>query len=218
MRKKRFLLLIYPLLFAITVANAYTGKLYTSDELTSAFISSIAQTRQGYLWVGTGNGLNRFDGYHFKQYVSRENDEKALPHKIVTALFTDKNGQLWVGTAKGLASYNVAKDVFEHYKLRGKLDEEPRITSMTQLHNGNLLVATSGYGIYKIAKGSHTGKRVLLYNKVGNSDFCCVIHVDRCGRLWTGNKDGRICCYTDKGKLLLAFNSDYGIPMSTVCF
>jgi signal transduction histidine kinase/ligand-binding sensor domain-containing protein len=71
------------------------------DGLPQDSVRAITQTRDGYLWVGTGGGLARFDGVHFKVFGLAD----GLPALHVRALLEDRRGVLWVGTANGLARF-----------------------------------------------------------------------------------------------------------------
>ncbi len=89
---------------------------------------AIVQTRDGYLWIGTGGGLARFDGVRFKVFGMAE----GLPSLHVRALLEDRHGALWIGTAKGLCRYAGGK--FQTWTVRdglagdiiSRLAEDPR--------------------------------------------------------------------------------------------
>jgi len=81
----------------------YTRTNWTQkDGLPEDVINAIVQTTDGYLWLGTDEGLARFDGYDFTLFTQ---DTSKLPSNSVTALAAGPDGSLWVGTAKGLAHY-----------------------------------------------------------------------------------------------------------------
>src|SRR5690242_14283356 len=64
---------------------------------------TIAQGHQGYIWVGTQNGLARFDGVRFTTYTP--DSEPALPGIYIRTLLRGRDGRMWIGTYKGLAVY-----------------------------------------------------------------------------------------------------------------
>ncbi|MEH6736654.1 EAL domain-containing protein [Shewanella sp.] len=76
-----------------------------ADGLSQDTVTAIVEDPEGYVWVGTINGLNRFDGNEFKQFYAEEN-ENSLPSSFIRNLLIDDNGTLLVGTDKGLVSYN----------------------------------------------------------------------------------------------------------------
>jgi signal transduction histidine kinase/ligand-binding sensor domain-containing protein/DNA-binding response OmpR family regulator len=76
----------------------------------------ITQDREGFIWIGTADGLNRFDGYSFKVYKKNPNDTTSLKSNIINCLFTDSYGHLWIGTySGGLSRYDKEKDSFYNY-------------------------------------------------------------------------------------------------------
>jgi signal transduction histidine kinase/ligand-binding sensor domain-containing protein/DNA-binding response OmpR family regulator len=84
--------------------------------LSSSNVTAIAQTKDGYLWVGTTDGLNRFDGYNFKVYQNDPQDSSSLADNNITTLFVDSHDNLWIGTKNnGLSRYISARDNFKNY-------------------------------------------------------------------------------------------------------
>ena len=82
------------------------GQLYhtgwTAKNGLAGMALALAQTPDGYLWVGTTQGLYRFNGISFEQY---QPEEGTLPSRSIRSLFTDRTGGLWIGYVKGGASY-----------------------------------------------------------------------------------------------------------------
>lgn len=214
MRLPRTIILLLLLVLGLSGAAADTGRLYTSDRLSSSFVSCLAQSPHGFLWVGTGNGLNRFDGYHFRHYKPVDGDSTSLPHKIVTALFTDRSGTLWVGTGKGLARYDAGRDRFVRVRLARGGGDEPRVTQMAQTRDGTLLVGTSGFGLFVVAKGGSGARRVSRYAAGTGDSYYTAVHVDGAGRFWKGDNNGLVCCFSAKGRLLAKSQPGFGLPIS----
>src|SRR2546423_2211141 len=91
----------------------YTRTIWTQEQgLPQDTIRSIAQTADGYLWLGTDEGLARFDGYEF---VIFNKDNGDLPSNSITALSAGADGSLWIGTANGLTRYQDKR--FTTYKI-----------------------------------------------------------------------------------------------------
>lgn len=63
---------------SVMVAWADTGKLYTSDKLSSSLLTSVCQDKYGYIWVGSEYGLNKFDGYNFTSYHTSQGDTSSI--------------------------------------------------------------------------------------------------------------------------------------------
>lgn len=65
--------------------------------LSSSNITAIVQDTSGFMWLGTYNGLNRYDGKSFKVYQNIQGDTNSLSNNQITALFCDSKGRLWIG-------------------------------------------------------------------------------------------------------------------------
>lgn len=76
--------------------------LRTEDDLSSQRISCFLEDADGYLWVGTERGLDRYNGYEYRQYLSSPADSTSLVSDIITTLHQDRRGRIWVGTMNGL--------------------------------------------------------------------------------------------------------------------
>ncbi len=87
--------------------------------LSQGMIFDILQTRDGFLWIATKQGLNRYDGYNFKCYTHNPFDPYSLAENTVTALFEDSRGWLWAGTENnGLDLFDRRSGRFYHFPLR----------------------------------------------------------------------------------------------------
>ena len=71
------------------------------DGLASCYTYCITQDSSGFIWVGTGNGLNRYDGYEFKTFRHIAFDTSGLSDNLIKTLCLDQFGYLWIGTANG---------------------------------------------------------------------------------------------------------------------
>ncbi|MCB0280133.1 MAG: hypothetical protein KDD94_11545, partial [Calditrichaeota bacterium] len=74
------------------------------DGLSQVSVNSIVQDQKGFLWFGTQNGLNRFDGLEFRVFKKISGDTSSLSHNLVSALFCDSKNRIWVGTVVGTIS------------------------------------------------------------------------------------------------------------------
>ncbi len=129
--------LFAPKSYAADFSSEYAGTIYdTESGLESVEINAIAQTKDGYMWVGTYSGLYRFDGYRFKAVRI---DERI---KNVMTLFVDSQGKLWIGTNDtGVACYDVETGNVDFYDTGNGLSSDV-IRSICEDHEGNIYVAT----------------------------------------------------------------------------
>ena len=119
----------------------------TPEGLSQATARAIAQDRDGFIWIGTQDGLNRFDGYGFKIYKHDRTDPASLTHNHVWALLPDPDGSLWIGTqAGGLNRYDPVLDRFSGYESSAGSDSTASrlVTALARDKDGRIWVANGG--------------------------------------------------------------------------
>ncbi len=113
-----FILIVFKIqLFGQTVNLEFDH--YTSNEgLSNAHVLAVTQDSRGFIWVGTLNGLNRFDGLNFKVYQFNSNDTNTIPGNVITFLLEDTLKNLWVMTNYNFCCYNRNTDNFSRKIFR----------------------------------------------------------------------------------------------------
>ncbi|MCK9280100.1 MAG: ATP-binding protein [Melioribacteraceae bacterium] len=179
-----FLLLLIPsLLLGNTGGSEFLVRQIRLEEgLSQSTILSIIQDKKGFLWIGTANGLNRYDGYSFKILSHDPMDSNSISDNGILSLFESKDGSLWIGTIEGVLNKYNSKDgrfyrydIFSDQPFKRKeekiLFEFPlpfsrnnlkTITSIDEDGQGNLWIGTWDNGIICITK--KTGKKI-WFNK-----------------------------------------------------
>src|ERR1051325_6566786 len=131
-------LLVCPGALALNPALDISQYAHTSwknrDGFTKGFISDIAQTSDGYLWLGTEFGLLRFDGVRKVPWVAADEN---LPSSTVTRLIASRDGTLWIGTGKGLASWKSGK-LTRYFELAGSF-----VSNLLEDHEGSIWAGTT---------------------------------------------------------------------------
>ena len=87
------------------------------DGLSQSVVNDILIDTKGFCWIGTQNGLNRFDGYSFKSFYNNPDDKYSISSDYITAIAEDANDNLWIGTRTGLNKYESRKERFIHFGL-----------------------------------------------------------------------------------------------------
>ena len=178
---------------------ANSGRLYTSNDLSSSLIRCIIQDKYGFIWVGTNYGLNRFDGYKFSTYLCNPADTTTIQDNDIVKLYPYSKEFLFVATNRGLYKYSYLTNSFQHIVLEKK-DEKIRVSSLIEDGKHNLLIGTSGYGAYRL--DMTTGKVTRLSRKSANSvdDFFAMLFFDAEGYLWQANHTKVLRKYKYNGK------------------
>lgn len=116
MRKTNILLVTISLLLPVLVqAQGFYFRHYqVEDGLSHNTVFSAFQDHKGFMWFGTKDGLNRYDGNHFKIFRHAENDSLSIGNNFVHQLFEDDTQQLWIGTEKGIYTYISAIEKFRY--------------------------------------------------------------------------------------------------------
>ncbi len=166
-----------------------------TDGLSQNSVLAIVQDRQGFLWFGTKDGLNRYDGHSFRVYRHDPDDPTSLSDNAITALFEDRDGRLWVGTERGsLDRFDRARETFHPMEL----DAGSAVNAIVQGPEGDLWVATNGDGLARLVeRPSGDGDFAvewfrndpLVPTSLGD-DFVYALLVDRRGSLWVGRGEG----------------------------
>ncbi|HXB75591.1 MAG TPA: two-component regulator propeller domain-containing protein [Candidatus Acidoferrales bacterium] len=131
----------------------YSHRLWTQqDGLPQDTIRAIAQTTDGYLWLGTDEGLARFDGYEFVSFSKANGD---LPGNSITALAATADGSLWIGTSNGLAQYRDHR--FHTFTVKQGLPDNA-ITALYSDHAGTLWLVAGLY-LSRYQNGQFTNYR-----------------------------------------------------------
>ena len=94
-------------------AQVLTVDPYTiADGMSQTSVNCAIQDSRGFLWIGTQDGLNKFDGYSFKIFKNEPSDTNSLSNNYINCIYEDAEGNLWIGTNYGL---NKAKRIFQQF-------------------------------------------------------------------------------------------------------
>lgn len=128
-----------------------------SNGLSQSFVTSIIQDNTAALWIGTQDGLNRFDGKNFEIYSS--DDTPGIENSFIKCSAKTKNGNLWFGTASGLLLFETNKEKFTTFQVKNSVLLQ--IESITKDLNDNLWLGISGYGVVQFNSRTKTFSKPL---------------------------------------------------------
>jgi PAS domain S-box-containing protein len=161
----------------------YGLSVWTTDQgLPQSSVNAIAQTKDGYLWFGTQEGLARFDGARFTVFDKR--NTPALETHHINTLLVARDGTLWIGRNGGLTSYKDGR--FRSYATKDGLTNG-FIWSLAEGADGSIWIATYSGGLCRFHDGKFTSYTV----RDGlASDSLWSTYVARDGSLWVGTNGG----------------------------
>lgn len=113
-------------------------KLSIKNGLSQSTITNIIQDARGFIWFGTQDGINRYDGYEFKVFRPEKNSASGLTNASVLSVFPDGDSIIWIGTEKGLNRLNTYTEKNNKIYLKGF----SKITSVVKISENNLLLAS----------------------------------------------------------------------------
>jgi ligand-binding sensor domain-containing protein len=169
------------------------------DGLSNENVTYIFQDSKGYIWFGTFDGLNKYDGYSFTKYRFDPFDSTSLSQNFIYTIWEDKYGAIWVSSFEGMCKFDRSTEKFTRYKPSENAKfSDPNISVINEDSDGMIWVGSHSGGLCRFDR--QTGKflpeyfdlgyRQLPGDKAGLKDDVSCIYKDRAGTLWVGNTTG----------------------------
>ncbi len=197
-----FILFLTVLCFTISVhsqvtSNRFTFDIFTQEDgLPNNQVQCVYQDKKGWLWVGTSQGLSRFDGYSFVNYLPNPSDSSSLRGNLVRIIREDSRGNLLIGTENGgLNVFDRGKERFSHPLQQNSPDhlfQDISVNDIEEDKHGNLWLGTD----YNILVIDTTGKITPLSPRMVDTEhefegnFIRILQFDQKGKLWIGTNNG----------------------------
>jgi ligand-binding sensor domain-containing protein/signal transduction histidine kinase len=164
------------------------------DGLSNSAVTCGVQDNRGVMWIGTFDGLNKFDGYQFTVFRHDPDDVNSLSDNLIYDIYADENGILWIATDQGLNQFDTKTQIFTHYFHES--DNPNSLSNNVVLkiaggQNDDLWVGTES-GLNRINK--ITGEINQFINRSGENpiydNLINTIHQEKDGKLWIGTQGG----------------------------
>lgn len=164
--------------------------------LSSNTVRSITQDSRGFMWFGTENGLNRFDGYNFKIFKNIVGDSTSIGNNYIYSLLEDSGQTLWIGTDEGVYIYNPKLEQFSYFAA--ETDKGVRIksniTTIAEAADGNIWFSSQAQGVFCFNKQTQQLKQYVSdpdSDKTVNSDIIFYLHIDKQGSIWAAPQQNK---------------------------
>ena len=210
---------------AQTIDDHKTDKLsfigYNSKQgLSNSHVNCIGQDSKGFIWVGTNDGLNRFDGLRVRTFHYSHSDTNSVNSNTIFSIFTDKRDRIWFGTFSGICRYDYKQENFIRYNLPPQANAvlQAPVRAIAQTNDGHLWMATSGGGLARM----NTETREVKYyrHKPGPqslcSDYLQAIAVDNSGNIWVGSENNGVSILNPQTGTFRNINKETGELKSNI--
>jgi diguanylate cyclase (GGDEF)-like protein len=180
------------------------GRLSVEQGLSQSSVFCTLQDRRGFLWFGTEDGLNRYDGYSFRIFRPDANDPRSISSNFILSLAEDPSGQIWVGTSGGgLNRYNPESETFKVFRTGESSDSLPNnvITCLFLDRKERLWIGTEA-GLCMLDKTGILAENpsLLRIDLAETGSHITAIHEDGHGGLWIGTASGQVARIEDSDK------------------
>ncbi|MDE5636355.1 MAG: hybrid sensor histidine kinase/response regulator, partial [Muribaculaceae bacterium] len=205
--KRLFFFFVYIIiLFAEHLSASVTfpfKKHQVSDGLSHNTVWSILQDSYGFIWIGTSNGLNCYDGYTNRVYRHVEGDTSSLGNNFVSSLMED-NQDIWIGTNNGVYIYHRSTDSFSFFDKKTKYDVfiSCEVTEIHKVDNGLIWIATLGQGIFVYNPQTGVLRQNILQNSFAG-DICQGVD----GRIYISSINKGVFVFDQMGYFLSTLSS-----------
>jgi ligand-binding sensor domain-containing protein/HPt (histidine-containing phosphotransfer) domain-containing protein len=185
----------------------------TEQGLSEGSIYAILQDDKGFLWFGTKDGLNKYDGYNFVYYKSNPSDSTSLSDNHVYSIIQDSRGIMWIGTFSGLNKFDHFKEKFTRF-LHDPNDpnslSENRVRTLYEDNEGLIWIGTDdGLNSFNPSDSKYPENNSPQFfhyypepgneNSLGDKKIVC-IYEDRSENLWIGTKNGGLNIFDRQNK------------------
>ena len=170
-------------------------KINNENGLSNSTVETIFQDSRGFMWFGTRDGLNRFDGYQMLVFKYDPSDSNSVSDSYITSIYEDENNFLWIGTLNGLNRYDPVRNRFKRFYNNPGIKTSLGHNHVTKIAKGpkqNIWIATGGAGIYLLEPGPESFTRIKVAPSAKNNlhNFINTIYVDKKDNVWAGTEAG----------------------------
>ena len=193
--KRKVLLTLLTISLALAT-KAQMGKHFDADkQMSSSFTTQVYLDHDGFIWVATRNGLNRYDGYQFRIFKKELHRDLGMASNYVNCMLQDRKGMFYIGMYGAFQRYDGQRfyDI-KTYDLSGKAQPH-YITCLLERQDGTLLVGTSAHGVLRMENADEARQ---MGGMLKDLQTILQMREDGKGRLWLVTETQGLLCYDGK--------------------
>ena len=214
--KKKYFALFFLSVFTPLLVYSIRSESYTTitQGLSNNYVICSARDHLGFLWFGTPNGLNRYDGYDFRIFYHNPDDSSSISNNIIRSIYVDYMGNLWIGTDEGLNMFDYTTETFVRF-MPDPSNYHALSDNMVQCilidRQKTLWVGTFAGGINfrkhnsdKFFNFRHDKKKK---NTISSDNITCILE-DNDGDIWIGTDKAGINRYNPEEQNFIVYNNN----------
>ena len=207
-----FLILAVPMVALSQTKQLEFDHFRTSEGLSQSNVLCILQDSRGFMWFGTREGLNKYDGYIFTVYKNDPKNKNSISGNFISAIAESKDGNIWIATwGGGLCKYNIEKDQFTSYKHDAKNTSSISsdfVNTVAEDKDGNIWAGTEDAGLNVLAPNTNKFVHYRFNKNNPNSlsdDYIRIIKEDNKHNLWIGTTNGGLNLFNPSSKTFIRY-------------
>ena len=211
-------LLLWHLNVAAQKNNFSFDHLGIREGLSQSYVNCVVQDKQGFMWFGTQDGLNKYDGYHFKVFKNNPKEVNSISSNFIHSIVVDDKGNLWIATDNGLNKFDPITEQFSLFQLQGKGSELKQKFTSLLVSKDLIYAATANNGIYTLKVTDPKAKLTsLLGNQnLKNSVIQC-LYIDNDKLLWIATNNVGLISYDLRKKSVVQYQNNNQFKSNSNC-
>lgn len=179
--------------------------------LSNNIIYGIHKDRDGFVWIATENGLNRYNGYDFKTFLHNASDSTSISSNVIRCFLEDNNGNLWIGTNNGLNLYQKETESFKRYFIKSKY-----VTSIFDIKE--LLLDKKGRIWFNTRKFGHFNPKTEEFKIVAPNNNSYSVTIEKGEKVWIASHDGELICIDVESEKVIKEIKDDNFSSATIMY
>ncbi|MCD7971552.1 MAG: response regulator [Candidatus Azobacteroides sp.] len=209
--------LVFLIIFLSFTHASYFRSYQVEDGLSHNSVWAVMQDSKGFLWFGTNDGLNRFDGKAFRIFKEDQEDSLSIGNNFIHCLKEDSQRRFLVGTKEGLYLYHADFENFTHIDLLNSPDKKASINAIMEDPDGNIWVACNGQGLIILNPDLSIKKHYIHHKEKEHSlptNYIWCVEKDYNGGIWLGTAGEGLVFFDPKSEHFTRMKEDHRIRIT----